>query len=148
LWFLCLFIIGAINLASHGLTVFQACNPLYAISFLYAHGYPVLGGILLAITGVEALFADLAHYSQASIKWTFTLVVYPSLLVTYLGQAASLIAHPEWTSNAFYYSIPGGVGTGVYWSMLALATAASVIGSQAMILGIFSIVRIVRWGQC
>lgn len=100
----------------------------------------VLGGILLAVTGVEALFADLGHYNRQSIQWTFTLVVYPSLIIAYLGQAAALSVHPEWISNTFYNSIPGGPGSVVYWIVFVLATLATVIASQAMILGAFSIV--------
>ena len=102
----------------------------------------VLGGILLAVTGVEALFADLGHYNRQSIQWTFTLVVYPSLVIAYLGQAAALSVHPEWISNTFYNSIPGGPGGVVYWIIFVLATLATVIASQAMILGAFSIVSL------
>jgi len=102
----------------------------------------VLGGILLAVTGVEALFADLGHYNRQSIQWTFTLVVYPSLVIAYLGQAAALSVHPEWISNTFYNSIPGGPGSVVYWIIFVLATLATVIASQAMILGAFSIVSL------
>jgi len=100
-----------------------------------------MSGVLLAVTGVEALFADLGHYNRQSIQWTLTLIIYPVLVVTYLGQAAALTVHPEWVSNAFYNSIPGGVGSIMYWMMFVLAGAASVVASQAMILGIFSVVR-------
>jgi KUP system potassium uptake protein len=100
----------------------------------------VLGGVLLAVTGVEALFADLGHYNRPAIQWTFSLVVYPSLVIAYLGQAAALENHPEWISNTFYNTIPGGTGSGIYWFVFVLATLATVIASQAMILGAFSIV--------
>jgi KUP system potassium uptake protein len=100
----------------------------------------VLGGVLLAITGVEALFADLGHYNRKSIQWTFTLVVYPSLVIAYLGQAAALEVHPDWISNTFYNSIPCGPGSALYWIVFVLATLATIIASQAMILGAFSIV--------
>jgi KUP system potassium uptake protein len=104
----------------------------------------ILGGILLAVTGVEALFADLGHYNRQSIQWAFTLVVYPSLVIAYLGQAAALSIHPEWISNTFYNSIPGGPGSPVYWIVFVLATLATVIASQAMILATFSIVCVAR----
>ena len=66
--------------------------------------------------------------------------MYPSLVIAYLGQAAALENHPEWISNTFYNSIPGGPGSAVYWIVFVLATSATVIASQAMILGTFSIV--------
>jgi KUP system potassium uptake protein len=141
LWFLALLITGAINIAHNDPGIFRAYNPAEAISFLTRTGdYSVLGGILLAITGVEALFADLGHYNRQSIQWTFSLVVYPSLVVAYLGQAAALTVHPEWISNTFYNSIPGGSGSAIYWIVFVLATLATIIASQAMILGTFSIV--------
>lgn len=87
------------------------------------------------------MFADLGHYNRQSIQWAFTLIVYPSLILAYLGQAAALENHPEWISNTFYNSIPMGPGTVVYWIVFVLATLATVIASQAMILGCFSIVR-------
>jgi K+ transporter len=68
--------------------------------------------------------------------------VYPSLIIAYLGQAAALTNHPEWISNTFYNSIPGGPGSVVYWIVFVLATLATVIASQAMILGAFSIVSL------
>src|SRR5579859_6293003 len=104
------------------------------------HDYTILGGILLAVTGVEALFADLGHYNRHAIQYTFTLVVYPSLVIAYLGQAAALTVHPEWISNTFYNTIPCGPGSAVYWIMFVLATLATIIASQAMILATFSIV--------
>jgi KUP system potassium uptake protein len=91
---------------------------------------------------VESLFADLGHYNRQSIQWTFTLVVYPSLVIAYLGQAAALENNPAWISNTFYNSIPGGPGSAVYWIVFVLATCATVIASQAMILGAFSIVQL------
>jgi KUP system potassium uptake protein len=120
--------------------IFRAYNPVHAVNFISSHGIRVLGGVLLSITGVEAIFTNVSHYNRASVRWTFTLIVYPCLIMTYLGQAAALWTYPEWIENAFYYCIPGGIGSPGYWIVLILATMASVIASQAMILCIFSIV--------
>jgi KUP system potassium uptake protein len=142
LWFAALFITGCINIVNNDPGIFRAYNPAEAINYLVrTKDLDILGGVLLAITGVEALFADLGHYNRQSIQWTFTIVVYPSLVLAYLGQAAALEVHPEWISNTFYNTIPMGPGTGVYWLVFVLATCATVIASQAMILGCFSIVR-------
>lgn len=138
LWFVVLVIIGVINIARFDPAIFRVYNPAYAFSFLRSHGHSVLSGILLSITGVEALFADLGHYNRPAIQWTLTVIVYPSLIVTYLGQAAALTVHPDWISNTFYRSTPGGAI--IYWLVFVLATFATIIASQAMILGAFSIV--------
>ena len=136
-----LFITGVINIFTNDPGIFRAYNPAEAINYLVrTKDLNVLGGILLAITGVESLFADLGHFNRQSIQWTFALVVYPSLVIAYLGQAAALEVHPEWISNTFYNSIPCGPGSAVYWIVFVLATLATVIASQAMILGAFSIV--------
>lgn len=141
LWFAALFITGIINIINNDPGIFRAYNPAEAIHYLVrTQDLNVLGGVVLAVTGVEALFADLGHYNRQSIQWTFTLVVYPSLILAYLGQAAALENHPEWISNTFYNSIPGGPGSAVYWIIFVLATLATVIASQAMILATFSIV--------
>jgi len=143
LWFAALFITGVINISTNDPGILRVYNPSYAISYLVrAQDLNILGGVLLAITGVESLFADLGHYNRQSIQWTFTLVVYPSLVIAYLGQAAALTVHPDWISNTFYNSIPGGPGSGIYWLVFVLATLATIIASQAMILATFSIVSI------
>jgi KUP system potassium uptake protein len=141
LWFATLFITGVINIVTNDPGIFRAYNPGEAIDYLIrTKDLSVLGGILLAITGVEALFADLGHYNRQAIQWAFTIIVYPSLVLAYLGQAAALSVHPEWISNTFYNTIPCGPGSVVYWVVFVLATLATVIASQAMILGAFSIV--------
>lgn len=137
-WFLSLLTIGILNISRFDPFIIRAIYPLFALRFLSRHGFSVLGGILLCITGVEALFADLGHYNRQSIQWTFTLVVYPSLMIAYCGQAAALSVNPEWITNTFYNSIPGG--SVVYWGMFILATMATITASQAMILGVSSIV--------
>lgn len=99
-----------------------------------------LGGILLCITGSEAMFADLGHFSQLSIKIAFTFVVYPSLILAYMGQAAYLSKHHNLESNyhiGFYVSVPEKLR----WPVLAIAILAAVVGSQAVITGTFSIIK-------
>jgi len=139
LWFLVLLVTGIINIIRFNPRIFFSINPYYAIEFLLSKGLSVLGGVLLAVTGVEALFADLGHYNRQSIQWALAVLVCPSLMVAYLGQAAALTVNPHWISNTFYNSIPGG--TVVYWFVFVLATASTIIASQAMILAIFSIVH-------
>lgn len=99
-----------------------------------------LGGILLCITGSEAMFADLGHFSQLSIKIAFTSFVYPSLILAYMGQAAYLSRHHIIESNyriGFYVSVPERIR----WPVLAIAILAAVVGSQAIITGTFSIIK-------
>jgi KUP system potassium uptake protein len=141
LWFAALFITGIVNIATNDPGIFRAYNPAQAIKYLVrTKDLTAVGGVFLAVTGSEALFADLGHYNRQSIQWTFALAVYPSLVIAYLGQAAALEVHPEWISNTFYNSIPCGPGSALYWIVFVLATLATVIASQAMILGAFSIV--------
>ncbi|KAL8242251.1 hypothetical protein R6Q59_012553 [Mikania micrantha] len=97
-----------------------------------------LGGILLCITGSEAMFADLGHFSYAAIQIAFTFMVYPALLLGYMGQAAYLSKNHQMADNISYYvSVPGSVR----WPVLVIAILASVVGSQAIISGTFSIIN-------
>jgi KUP system potassium uptake protein len=140
LWFTALFVTGIINISTNDPAIFRAYNPGQAIRFLVRRGdLSVLGGVFLAVTGIEATFADMGHYTRRSIQWTFAFVVYPTLIVNYLGQAAALENHPEWISNTFYNSIPCGPGSAVYWVVFVLAVLATIIASQAMIFAAFSI---------
>ncbi|KAL5725228.1 Potassium transporter 6 [Ranunculus cassubicifolius] len=103
-------------------------------------GWMSLGGILLCITGSEAMFADLGHFSQLSIKIAFTSVVYPSLILAYMGQAAYLSKHHIIENDyqiGFYVSVPERLR----WPVLAIAILAAVVGSQAIITGTFSIIK-------
>jgi len=140
LWFAAIFVIGIYNIVKYDSAIFRAFNPAEAVNFLIrVQDFSVLGGVFLAVTGVEATFADLGHYNRQSIQWTFSLIVYPSLVIAYLGQAAALEKRPEWVyPNPFYSSIPSTPG--IYWTVFVLATLATVIASQAMILATFSIV--------
>ncbi|CAN0925511.1 Potassium transporter 6 [Linum grandiflorum] len=103
-------------------------------------GWMSLGGILLCITGSEAMFADLGHFSQLSIKIAFTSLVYPSLILAYMGQAAYLSTHHVMESDyqiGFYVSVPDTLR----WPVLVIAILAAVVGSQAIITGTFSIIK-------
>ncbi|KAF3444681.1 hypothetical protein FNV43_RR14374 [Rhamnella rubrinervis] len=142
-WLLCISAIGLYNIFHWNPHVYQALSPYYMYKFLkktQRGGWMSLGGILLCITGSEAMFADLGHFSQLSIKIAFTFVVYPSLILAYMGQAAYLSKHHAIESNyriGFYVSVPEKIR----WPVLAIAILAAVVGSQAIITGTFSIIK-------
>ncbi|CAL9770751.1 unnamed protein product [Musa acuminata subsp. burmannicoides] len=140
--FWCLFIgiIGISNLIRHDSTVVRAFNPIYISSYLKRNpkeAWISLGGVVLCITGTEAMFADLGHFSVRAIQVAFTGLVYPCLLCAYLGQAAYLSNFPDHVADAFYKSTPESV----YWPMFVIAVLASIIASQAMISATFAIVK-------
>lgn len=140
LWFVTNGTIGIYNIAKYDSSVFRAFSPYHAIHYLIRNkkrGWASLGGIVLCITGTEALYADLGHFSARSIQLAFTVLVFPCLLLAYLGQAAYLMDHPASVTDAFYRSIPGPL----YWPMFVLATVAASIASQAIISATFSIVK-------
>jgi len=119
--------------------VLAALNPWRAVQFLAAHGargFLVLGSVVLCITGGEALYADMGHFGRPAIKLAWYTVVFPALLLNYFGQGALLLQHPE-TTNPFYALVPG------MWlyPMVAIATVAAVVASQALISGAFSLTR-------
>ncbi|NP_001290518.1 potassium transporter 10 [Elaeis guineensis] len=142
-WLLCISVIGVYNIFHWNPHVYQALSPYYMYKFLkktQRGGWMSLGGILLCITGSEAMFADLGHFSQLSIKIAFTSVVYPSLILAYMGQAAYLSRHHIIESDyriGFYVSVPERIR----WPVLAIAILAAVVGSQAIITGTFSIIK-------
>ncbi|KAK9276152.1 hypothetical protein L1049_005683 [Liquidambar formosana] len=142
-WLLCISAIGLYNIFHWNPHVYQALSPYYMYKFLkktQRGGWMSLGGILLCITGSEAMFADLGHFSQLSIKIAFTSVVYPSLILAYMGQAAYLSQHHVIENGyriGFYESVPEKLR----WPVLAIAILAAVVGSQAIITGTFSIIK-------
>ncbi|KAJ7543553.1 hypothetical protein O6H91_09G043000 [Diphasiastrum complanatum] len=139
-WLFCISSIGIYNIVRWNVGVFRALSPYYMynyISKMGAAGWASLGGILLSITGTEAMFADLGHFSRSSIKIAFTFVVYPSLVLAYMGQAAYLSKHHADIQRSFYKSIPEAV----FWPVFVVATLASVVGSQAVISATFSVIR-------
>ncbi|KAA0037505.1 potassium transporter 8 [Cucumis melo var. makuwa] len=142
-WLLCISAIGLYNIFYWNPLVYKALSPYYMYKFLKKtkkQGWMALGGILLCITGSEAMFADLGHFSQFSIKLAFTFAVYPSLVLAYMGQAAYLSKHHNLDNEyriGFYVSVPEKVR----WPVLAIAILAAVVGSQAIITGTFSIIK-------
>ena len=139
IWFI---VIGLLGLAAvvHHPAVVAAVNPAYALGFLGGHGTQslfVLGGVFLAITGGEALYADMGHIGRAPIRAAWATIVLPALLLSYAGQTALLIANPKLEGNPFFLLAPG-------WAILPLvllATLATIIASQAIITGAFSLTR-------
>jgi KUP system potassium uptake protein len=138
IWFIA---IGAIGLRWIVVSpvVLRAVNPAYAASFLASHGvmgFLMLGLVALAITGAEALYADLGHFGKQPIRLAWFAVAMPGLLLNYFGQGALLLAHePGTIKNPFYASVQGPL----LIPMLVLATMAAIIASQALIAGVFSI---------
>lgn len=141
IWFFTIAVVGIINISDHP-AVFRALNPKDAIDLLTRRkGIDVLGSVILSVTGCEAMFADVGHFSPSAVQITLTIFVYPALMLNYLGQGAYLYNHPEDVSDVFYLSIPGGVGGSLYWYVFVVATFSTIIASQALILGVFSILR-------
>jgi KUP system potassium uptake protein len=115
-------------------------NPVHAVALFVRNGtvgFLVLGGVFLVVTGGEALYADMGHFSRGSIGLAWFAVVLPGLLLNYFGQGAEILAHPEAVRHPFYYLVPSW---GVY-PMVGLATVVTVIASQAVISGAFSLTR-------
>ncbi|XP_061975031.1 putative potassium transporter 12 isoform X1 [Populus nigra] len=140
LWFFSLGAIGIYNLVKHDISVLKALNPAYIYFFFKKNSsaaWSALGGCVLCITGAEAMFADLGHFSVQSIQIAFTCVVFPCLLLAYMGQASYLMKYPDSASRIFYDSVPGSL----FWPVFVIATLAAMIASQAMISATFSCVK-------
>jgi KUP system potassium uptake protein len=139
IWFLVLFVLGLVNIWQAP-QVLAAVNPAYAASFLLNHGligFAVLGAVFLAVTGAEALYADLGHFGRKPIQVAWLIFVFPALVTNYFGQGALLIANPAAIQNPFYLMAPD-------WAlvpMIILAGMATIIASQAVITGAFSLTR-------
>ncbi len=138
-WFLALAALGVLNIV-HNPEVINALNPAWAVGFFIDHswhGIFILGAVVLAITGGEALYADMGHFGARPIRYAWYFFVLPALMLNYLGQGALVLEHPEAIRNPFYMSVPD-------WAripMIVLATAATVIASQAVITGTYSVAR-------
>jgi KUP system potassium uptake protein len=138
-WFATLALLGIRWIVTRPDVVF-AINPLYAVNFFLNNGWAgfvTLASVFLAVTGGEALYADMGHFGRAPIRRGWFIVVLPALLLNYFGQGALLLEHPSAISSPFYLMAPG-------WLLpliIVLATAATVIASQAVISGVFSITR-------
>jgi KUP system potassium uptake protein len=136
-WFLVIGALGLVEVVQHPF-VLRALSPHYGVQFFIDngwHGYLVLGAVFLVVTGCEALYADMGHFGAKPVRWDWFALVLPSLLLNYFGQGAFLRDHPGMTDNTFYALAPSW---GIY-PLVILATFATVIASQAVISGIFSI---------
>lgn len=139
LWFASLAIAGMWNIARSP-AILQALNPAHAMRFVTAHGiasFLVLGSVLLAITGAEALYADMGHFGKRAVRMAWFGVVAPALVLNYFGQGALLLGNPAAIENPFFLSYPSWA----LYPMVALATAATVIASQATISGTYSMTQ-------
>jgi len=138
-WFVTLAILGIRQIIQHP-NVFAALLPTYGINFLVKsgfQGFTVLGAVFLVVTGAEALYADLGHFGRKPIRLVWFYLVLPSLLLNYFGQSALLLSYPSEAHHPFYASVPS-------WAvipMVILATCATIIASQAVITGVFSLTR-------
>jgi KUP system potassium uptake protein len=138
-WFVVIALGGLVEIARNP-AVLAALNPLYGISFLLSHGVIgllTLGAVFLVVTGSEALYNDLGHFGRRPIQTAWLCLVLPALLLNYFGQGALVLARPETISNPFYRLYPDWA----LYPMVALATMATAIASQAVITGAYSITR-------
>ena len=139
IWFSSLAAMGLYHITDDP-SVLAAINPWYALQFLLDHGTTglvTLGAVFLAVTGGEALYADLGHFGRKPIQAGWLYFVLPSLLLNYFGQGALVLSHPEAIENSFYRMVPEVL----LLPLVALATAATVIASQAVITGAYSLTR-------
>ncbi len=139
LWFVAIAIAGALHIRDDP-HVLLAINPYYGIAFVAEHGHIgliTLGAVFLVVTGGEALYADLGHFGRKPIQTAWLCLVLPALLINYFGQGAKVLANPGAIENPFYRLVPDGF----LLPMIVLATAATVIASQAVITGAYSLVH-------
>jgi KUP system potassium uptake protein len=138
-WFAVIALAGLWHIGQN-LNVLFAFNPYYGVDFLLHHGiiaFYTLGAVFLVVTGAEALYADLGHFGRNPIRFAWLVVVLPALLINYLGQGALVLADPKAIENPFFLLYP-------HWALLpmvVLATAATVIASQAVITGAYSLTQ-------
>jgi KUP system potassium uptake protein len=139
LWFVVMALLGLYGILRHP-AVFAALNPAYGVSYLAnggATGFLVLGGVFLCVTGAEALYADMGHFGKGPIRLAWYYVVFPSLILNYAGQAAIVVDGAPTDGNIFYNLCPAPLLT----PLIILATVATVIASQSIITGAFSMTR-------
>jgi KUP system potassium uptake protein len=138
-WFATIAVMGLIHISDDP-SVLAAINPWYGIQFLLSHGViglVTLGAVFLAVTGGEALYADLGHFGRKPIQGAWLYFVLPSLLINYFGQGALVLSNPAAIENSFYRMVPDIL----LLPLVVLATAATVIASQAVITGAYSLIR-------
>jgi KUP system potassium uptake protein len=138
-WFLILGALGAYHLADD-LSILRAFNPWYGLRFLLENGFlgfVILGSVFLVVTGAEALYADMGHFGKKPIQAAWLCLVFPCLALNYLGQGSLVLDHPAARHNPFWEMVPSFA----YWPVLLMATVATVIASQAVITGAFSMTQ-------
>ncbi len=138
-WFATLALLGAWSVARYP-QVLSSVNPLYALEFFREngrHGFLILGTVFLVVTGGEALYADMGHFGREPIRLAWFFLVLPALVLNYFGQGALLLRDPAHAVNPFFHMVPDWT----LYPMVALSTAATVIASQAVISGAFSLTR-------
>jgi KUP system potassium uptake protein len=136
-WFSILALLGIIHIADNP-SVLRALNPVEGFYFLTHHGKAaliIMGSVFLVVTGGEALYADMGHFGRKPIARAWTFLVCPALILNYLGQGALVLAHPDTRENPFFHLAPGWA----LYPLVALATTATIIASQALISGAFSL---------
>ena len=139
LWFVTMGVLGLVSIVANP-QVLTALDPILAIKLLLQHsglGFILLGGVFLAVTGGEALYADMGHVGRSSIRLAWYGLVLPALVLNYAGQVAHLIAHPDMQANPFFGLAPAWA----VYPLVGLATLATIIASQAIITGSFSMTR-------
>ena len=146
LWFLVMAVLGVIAIAREPHILFAA-DPRYALRLFVTEpwtAFVALGSVVLAVTGCEALYADMGHFGARPIRWAWIYFAFPALVLNYFGQGAVLLTNPAAAPLLFYALVPGWL----HYPMVALATIATIIASQAVISGVFSITRqAVQLGQ-
>ena len=138
-WFTTLAAMGVVNIVENT-EILAALNPLYAFNFLRANGwfaFVALGAVVLALTGAEALYADMGHFGRKPVRLAWFSVVFPALALNYLGQGAMLLTNPAAAVNPFFYQL----GAWSIYPLVALSTVAAVVASQATISGAFSVAQ-------
>lgn len=137
-WFVCIGALGAWHVA-HNPAVLVALSPRWGFEYFARHGVrglPILGIVVLAVTGGEALYADMGHFGARPIRLAWLALVFPTLVLCYLGQGALVMRDPSAVANPFFAMVPTGAAT---YALVALSTAATIIASQALITGVFSL---------
>ena len=137
-WFLCIGSLGAWHIAQHP-AVLAALSPKWGVLYFAHHGVrgiPILGVVVLAVTGGEALYADMGHFGARPIRLAWLTLVFPALVLCYLGQGALVLRDASAVRNPFFAMVPTGAAT---YALVALSTAATIIASQALITGVFSL---------
>jgi len=146
-WFTAIAVLGFLQVLRKP-EILAALDPRHAMSFFavnHLHGIVVLGAVVLCITGGEALYADLGHFGRGPIRLSWTVLVFPALLLNYFGQTALLLENPQAAHHPFYELVPRML----LYPMVALATTATVIASQAMISGVYSLTQqAIQIGYC